>query len=665
MSIESAQGIVLASCAASRPAAGATENAGADGFDQGHHSLLWSNRSGLEVRTPRVSSMVRPRSGFWVPAGLPYTVEASAPWWTASFVARSCPAAWRRVSIVEFDDVVGSLLAHVAVHPERPWSADFVSAVVTHLFDAFASHPAPLTFPTDPRAREVANGLVADPASAMELSDWAPRVGASERTLRRLFLEQTGLTFRRWRVRLRAHGAMRLLADGLPVGEVARRSGYTSTTAFARAFESETGVGPSDYVAGVTATLDPDPPVDAGKWPMRSRSWPRRRDAMEQSLIDMAERLIGDEVSGRGERAALFRAGAMLVLAACGDDEVDATDDAPTRVPATTGPAASDAASNAASNASDDPSSSARATTDLVVEPLTVVDGLGRMLTFEETPERIACRNSGASMLLAGLGLVPVSTFFEPERAALYYGDDAIDEITFAPITAEEQALLEPDLVVTGELDPMRVDLDPLFPVYAIATGGLVANARKLTTDIAALTGRMAEGEQVIQQWEEFIAKLTDIEVEGAEDVRLLQLWGGAPDTYQGWTNISDWCGLLTDLKLVGECLFDPETPDQQFAEFSTEAILAAQPTHISYVLEWQLEGTDGYVLPEERQDPAWGQLDAVAAGNVYVVPTTGHFANGFFEIMYELENYLFNVFGPAQGFEDPGPFVEWEGPSL
>ncbi|MEM9710937.1 MAG: helix-turn-helix domain-containing protein [Actinomycetota bacterium] len=619
MRLESVQGIVLARCAVHRPTPGAAETEVADGLDQAHHSLIWSNRSGLEVRTPRVASMVHPSSGFWVPAGLPYTVEGSAPWWMASFVARSCPAAWRRVSIIDLDDVIGSLLAHVAVHPEQPWSADFVSAVVTHLFDAFASHPAPLTFPTDPRAREVADALVTDPASVSELSDWASRVGASERTLRRLFLEQTGVTFRRWRVRLRAHRAMRLLADGLPVGEVARRSGYASTTAFARAFESETGLAPSDYVAGVAAAHHPLPHLATGRWPIQSRAWPRRRDASEQSRIDLAERLIGDGMSGRDDGVALLG----------------------------------------------DPAGSTPAITDGAVQRLTVVDGLGRTLSFDEAPKRIACRNSGASMLLADLGLVPVSTFFEPERAALYFGGDVIDEITFAPVSADEQAVPAPDLVVTGELDRVRSDLEARFPVYAIATGSLEANARKLATDIAALTGRVAEAEQVIERWEAFVAKLAHMEIDGVEDVRLLQLWGGAPDAYHGWTNISDWSGLLTDLNLVGECLFEPDTPDQQFTEFSPEAVLAAQPTHISYVLEWQLEGSDGYVLPHERQDPAWSQLDAVAAGNVYVAPTTGQFANGFFEIMYELENYLFHVFGPEQGFEDPGPFVEWEGPTL
>ncbi|MEM8748308.1 MAG: helix-turn-helix domain-containing protein [Actinomycetota bacterium] len=658
MRIESVQGVVLNECRARPPAPDAGGTAGTDGFDEAHHGLLWSSRSGLEVRTPRLSLMVRPRSGLWIPAGLPYTVEATAPWWTASFVARSCPMAWRRVSVVEFDDVIGSLLAHVAAHPDRPWSADFVSAVVTHLFDSFAAQPVPLTFPTDPRAREVADGLVADPASALELSEWAPRVGASERTLRRLFLEQTGLTFRRWRVRLRAHGAMRLLADGQPVGEVARTFGYTSTTAFARAFESEIGVGPSEYAGGVDRRLDPEPWVGADDWPMRSSSWPRRRDRSEKSLVDFAERLIGDEMNGWGTRAALFGVGAMLMVAACGSDDDDATDDESASVPSATDTETTDDA--------DEASATATAASEAAAgEPVSVVDGLGRTLTFEETPSRIACRVSGCGMVLADLGLVPVSTFFEPERAALYYGEDAVDEITFAPISAEDTAVLEPDIVFVGEADQALADLEELFPVYAIATGGLVENARKLTTDMAALTGRVEEAEQVIAQWDDFVGKLGEMEIEGVEDVRLLQLWGGAPDTYQGWTSISDWCLLLTDLNLVGECLFDPETEGQQFAEFSTEAVIAAQPTHISYVLEWQLEGTDDYVLPDERQDPAWSQLDAVAAGNVYVVPTTGHFANGFFEIMYELENYLFHVFGPEQGFEDPGPFVEWAGPRL
>ncbi|MEM9710936.1 MAG: ABC transporter substrate-binding protein [Actinomycetota bacterium] len=370
----------------------------------------------------------------------------------------------------------------------------------------------------------------------------------------------------------------------------------------------------------------------------------------------------------------------MLFLAACGDDDGDDADEASASAPATTEAETSDSADETSASApatteaetsdsGDETSASAPATTEAETSgPVTVVDGLGRTVTVDEIPESIACRDSGCSLVLADLGLVPSSTFFEPERAAFYYGDDNIDGITFAPVSVEDLATTEPDLIVIN-LATAQNDLDQLeilSPVYVIGdSGNLAENAEQLTTDLAALTGRVAEGEAAIARWEDFAGKLADIEIDGVEDVRLLQLWSGSPDTYLGWTSISDWCVLLDDLNLVGSCVFDPETPDQEFAEFSTEAVLFEQPTHISLLLEWQLEGSDEYFAPEQRTDPAWSQLDAVAAGNVYIVPSTGNFANAYYEIIYELENYLFHVFGPEQGFEDPGPFLDWDGPSL
>ncbi|MEM9037033.1 MAG: ABC transporter substrate-binding protein [Actinomycetota bacterium] len=361
----------------------------------------------------------------------------------------------------------------------------------------------------------------------------------------------------------------------------------------------------------------------------------------------------------------------VLFMAACGDDDGDDADDASASTPATTEAETSDTTDEAPTTTeaeTSDTTDEAPTTTEAETSaPASVVDGLGRTVTLDEIPERIACRDSGCSLVLAELGLVPVATFFEPERAAFYYGEDNIDGITFAPVSVEDTATAEPDLIVINlataenELDQFEI----LSPVYVIDdSGNLAENAEKLTTDLAALTDRVAEGEQAIAQWQDFVGQLADIEIEGVEDVRLLQLWSGSPDTYLGWTSISDWCVLLDDLDLVGACVFDPETPDQEFAEFSTEAVLAEQPTHISLLLEWQLEGSDEYFAPDQRTDPAWSQLDAVAAGNVYIVPSTGNFANAYYEIIYELENYLFHVFGPEQGFDDPGPFLEWDGPS-
>ncbi|MEM7272068.1 MAG: ABC transporter substrate-binding protein [Actinomycetota bacterium] len=339
----------------------------------------------------------------------------------------------------------------------------------------------------------------------------------------------------------------------------------------------------------------------------------------------------------------------VLLLAACGNDGDDTA-----------------SSSEAGGSATEAAGSSAEAGASEAAAPVSVTDGLGRTVTLDQPAERIACRDSGCSLVLAELGLVPVATFFEPNRAAFYYGEESIGDITFAPDGPENTIATEPDLLVINlrEADLNLEQYEVLIPTYVIDdSGNLAENAAKLTADIAALSDRVVEGEQSIAEWERFVGSLAEIEISGVEDVRLLQLWGGAPDSYQGWMSNSDWCVLLDDLDLVGQCVFDPPVPGSDFSEFSAEAILAEQPTHISYLLEWQYGGE--FPQPEDRTDPTWSQLDAVAAGNVYVVPSTGNFANAYHEIIYELENYLFHVYGPAQGFEDPGPFTEWDGPSL
>ncbi|MEM8707875.1 MAG: ABC transporter substrate-binding protein [Actinomycetota bacterium] len=300
---------------------------------------------------------------------------------------------------------------------------------------------------------------------------------------------------------------------------------------------------------------------------------------------------------------------------------------------------------------------------DVAAEPdaIEVVDGSGTTLRFDIAAERVACRNSGCSVTLAQLGIVPVASTFEPARAEHYWGAEAAS-ITLMPEGAENYAALDPDLIVVGAGDPILSDLEVIAPVYVIAELGTIAeDAAKLTQDLATLTGSDERGQEIVAEWNRTVADITAAEVSGADDVRLLQLWAGDPAGFSGWTSNSQWCDLLRSLRLVGECVFDPALPGSDFTEFSTEAVLAAQPSHISYQLEWQYIGEN--VALENRADEAWLQLDAVQNGNAYRVPTSGNFTPSFFELIYELENYLFHVFGPDQGFEDPGNFVDWSGP--
>lgn len=116
------------------------------------------------------------------------------------------------------------------------------------LFDVLVPAPVAsvdLRWPRDDRARQVADALAADPADDRDAVAWARAVGASERTLSRLFVAETGVSLGRWRTRLRVRTALELPADGTPVAVASRQIGYRTTSAFTAAFRREPGVTPS------------------------------------------------------------------------------------------------------------------------------------------------------------------------------------------------------------------------------------------------------------------------------------------------------------------------------------------------------------------------------------------------------------------------------------
>ncbi|MGH9115441.1 MAG: helix-turn-helix domain-containing protein [Acidimicrobiales bacterium] len=102
-------------------------------------------------------------------------------------------------------------------------------------------------FPAEGPSRRVAGMLAADLANRSTLAEWGRQVGASERTLARSFLTETGLPFGRWRTLLRLRAALGHLAAGQAVTVVAHQVGYDTPSAFVAAFRRETGLTPGAY----------------------------------------------------------------------------------------------------------------------------------------------------------------------------------------------------------------------------------------------------------------------------------------------------------------------------------------------------------------------------------------------------------------------------------
>ena len=117
----------------------------------------------------------------------------------------------------------------------------------------------PLDLPTtdEPRLERITRSLIHNPADNRTLEDWGRLVGASGRTLARLFKSRTGLTFRQWRQQIRILEALKRLGQGEPVTAIALDLGYDSPSAFIHMFRKALGQTPGQYFRGRDQDLHP------------------------------------------------------------------------------------------------------------------------------------------------------------------------------------------------------------------------------------------------------------------------------------------------------------------------------------------------------------------------------------------------------------------------
>jgi AraC-like DNA-binding protein len=220
--------------------------------DHADHQLIYP-KSGVLIASNLTGTWVLPpRRALWLPAGVPHAHQAHG---TTDMCSVGFPA---QAGLYDRPTVLGvSPLAREAIvamidpgltDRER----DNIRQVLLDQLKPLPDGPFYLPEPTDDRVALINAMLHDDPADTRTLGEFGMAVGASERTLSRLFRAQTGMTFPQWRAQLRLHHAMRRLANGTPVTTVAHETGYANASAFVEAFRLATGTTPGAYQRTLT-----------------------------------------------------------------------------------------------------------------------------------------------------------------------------------------------------------------------------------------------------------------------------------------------------------------------------------------------------------------------------------------------------------------------------
>lgn len=111
--------------------------------------------------------------------------------------------------------------------------------------------PQPCSIGREPRAIATARDyLSAHYQNNVSLDDLATRVGLNPLRLLRVFRRQVGLPPHAYQVQVRVQQAKKLLADGLPIAQVAFDTGFTDQSHLNRHFKRMVGVTPGQYAMG-------------------------------------------------------------------------------------------------------------------------------------------------------------------------------------------------------------------------------------------------------------------------------------------------------------------------------------------------------------------------------------------------------------------------------
>ncbi|BBA96280.1 putative transcriptional regulator [Actinacidiphila reveromycinica] len=213
------------------------------------HQLVWSPASVLTVDIGDHSWVLPPTLALWIPAGVPHTTGATrqAQMRSVYLLPDRCPVRWTQPTVVGVPPLLRELITHLGDPDVGAQPRARAEAVLFDLVRPVAVTTIELPMPVDARARKVAEALLARPSDHRALEEWGREVGASARTLARLFSAETGMSFGRWRTRARLRAGLEHMAANRPLAAVAHHVGYTTPSSFIAAFRQETGRTPGAY----------------------------------------------------------------------------------------------------------------------------------------------------------------------------------------------------------------------------------------------------------------------------------------------------------------------------------------------------------------------------------------------------------------------------------
>ncbi|MBH0779230.1 AraC family transcriptional regulator [Nocardia bovistercoris] len=244
----------------------AAVTAGSYVYEEGHlvtgwhrhdlHQIQYAAGGVVEVETATAHYLSPPHRAVWIPAGLAHQTVMSANVRAISvmFDPSLVHADGDRAAVLDVSAVIREMIIHAQRWPiyrlgTEPMADRYFTTLGELVLDAIETDETYLNLPvSDHPVVGAAMAYTKQHLVEVTIAEVARAVAVSERTLRRLFDDHVGYSWRTYLLNVRMLRAMALLASPRQtVQETARAVGFDNAGSFSRAFTEFSGQSPSSY----------------------------------------------------------------------------------------------------------------------------------------------------------------------------------------------------------------------------------------------------------------------------------------------------------------------------------------------------------------------------------------------------------------------------------
>jgi len=214
--------------------------------------LYWLKQGIIVVKTEQMQWTITPGTVGFIPAKLPHSAVALTTLKGYLFHVNptdempfpSAPNVYTSATFIQ------SLLQKAIQLDPINNNATYVkhlTALLSYEIAEAKTLPLSLPLPCDRRALHIAETLLKYPENHMTQVQLAKKWGLSVRTLSRVFIQQTGLSFSLWRQQAKILVSLQWLHAGVPINEVAMLSGYNNVSSYINVFRQRFGETPGQF----------------------------------------------------------------------------------------------------------------------------------------------------------------------------------------------------------------------------------------------------------------------------------------------------------------------------------------------------------------------------------------------------------------------------------